>query len=81
MKRLRQICAVTVLTILLANAASAEDGVTHPWFAPPPSPVTTETTNPNLTPAGEVDTKGQGSTTDMMTEITLHLIQNMLGLF
>lgn len=80
MKRLRQICAVTVLTILFAGVAAAEEGITHPWYVPP-APVTTHAANPALTPAGELETEGLGSTTDTVTELTLHFIQNMLALF
>ena len=82
MKRLRQICAVTVLTILLTNVASAEEGITHPWYVPPPtqSPVNTSTANAGFTPNSAVNTNGEDPIGDLATEITLQLIQNMLAL-
>jgi hypothetical protein len=82
MKRLRQICAVTTLTILLTTVASAEEGILHPWYVPPPttSPATS-TSNAGLTATSAVNTDGAEPTTDLSTEIMLQLIQNMLALF
>ncbi len=83
MKRLRQICAVTALTILLANVASAEEGISHPWYVPPPTPTpaTSAPAQAGLTPTGEVNTNNEDSALDLATEITLQIIQNMLALF
>lgn len=82
MKRLRQICAVTFLTIMLTNVASAEEGITHPWYVPPPSPspVTASAANAGFTPNSEVNTNDENPIGDLATEITLQLIQNMLAL-
>ena len=81
MKRLRQLCAVTVLTILLANVAAAE-GVMHPGYVPPPPPpVTGGTTQPDGTTEEVVVEDNELTTFDLETEITLLLIRNMLALF
>lgn len=79
MKRLRQLCAAAALTILLTNATLADEGIIHPQYVPPPSPVakimSTDTTN------GELTTMCEEPATDLATEITLSLIQSMLALF
>lgn len=79
MKRLRQLCAVTILTISLTNVAAADEGILHPGYAPPPPP-------PGVTaviePAtAETENRNGDSNVDLTTEITLLLIQNMLALF
>jgi hypothetical protein len=81
MKRLRQLCAITVLSILLTNVASAE-GIMHPAYVPPPPPPTASAgiMHPALT-SDEGEIKSEEPTTDLATEITLLLIQNMLTLF
>lgn len=81
MKRLRQLCAATALTILLTNVAAAEgEGIMHPWYVPPPPPPpAAKTLSPN-TGNGELTTMNEESATDL-TEITLSLIQSMLALF
>lgn len=83
MKRLRQICAVTVLTILLTNVASADEGISHPWYVPPPTPTPTATApaQSGFTTNGELNTNSEGSTIDLATEIAMHIIQDMLALF
>ena len=81
MKRLRQLCAATVLTILLTNVASA-DGTMYPGYTPPPPPVpTTGTMYPGFAPTGGVELQTEVPATDLETEITLLLIRNMLALF
>jgi hypothetical protein len=82
MKRLRQLCAVTALTILLTNVASADDGIMHPGYVPPPTPpsATAGVMHPGFT-TGEVETVDENSSLDLATEITLSLLQNMLMLF
>lgn len=79
MKRLRQLCAATALTILLTNITMADDGVMHPWYVPPPPPAT-KVVSPEST-TGEVNTTSEGSTIDLATEITLSLVQSVLALF
>lgn len=85
MKRLRHFCAVTVLSILLTNIASAEEGVMHPGYVPPPTPrATAGTMHPGSTDNCdncEVNTHGEEPMIDLATEITLQIIQNMLALF
>jgi hypothetical protein len=79
MKRLRQLCAATALTILLTNTASADEGVMQPWYVPPPPPAAK--IMPDETATGEFNTTSEEPATDLATEITLSLIQSMLALF
>ena len=83
MNRLRQLCAVTVLTILLTTVASADEGVIHPQYAPPPPPAspTAQAVCLDVTATGEADARCEESTIDLATEITLAFIQNILVLF
>jgi hypothetical protein len=82
MKVLRQLCAITVLTIVFAQTAAAEEGVIHPGIMPPPPPppALTGVIHPGLVdPAKEsIDKAG---TFDLATEITLSVVQNLLALF
>lgn len=83
MKRLRQLCAVTVLTIIFTNVASADEGILHPGYTPPPPPPPASSAgilHPGLT-TNQVEIKSEEATIDLATEMTLLLIQNMLGLF
>ena len=81
MKVLRQFCAVSVLTLVLAGAASA-DGVIHPGIIdpPPPPPPTCGVIHPGTADSGE-ESNGEDPAVDLMTEITLGLVQNLLVLF
>lgn len=82
MKRLRQLCAATVLTILLTNAASADDGVMHPGYVPPPPPVATSgIMHPGFAATGEPEIRNEEPATDLATEITLLLVRNVIALF
>ena len=85
MKRLRQLCAATTLTILLTNVAAADGngGVMHPVYAPTPTPTpaSMETMHPALTPTNTVETRSEETATDLEMEITLYFIQNILALF
>lgn len=86
MKRLRQLCAITVLTILLTNVASAEGGggTMYPGYTPPPPPPTSGTTGtmyPGYAPTHGVELQNAVPAIDLETEITLLLIKNMLALF
>lgn len=81
MKRLRQLCAATALTILLTNVAAAEnEGVMHPWYVPPPPPPATKTLSSD-TANGELTTMSEEPAPDSAMEITLSIIQSMLALF
>lgn len=81
MKRLRQLCAATALTILLTTVAAAEgnEGVMHPWYVPPPPPA--EKMTAPQTSAGEAHIASEEQAVDLATEITLGLVQSMLALF
>jgi hypothetical protein len=83
MKRLRQLCAATVLTILLANFASADEGIMHPGYMPTPTPTPAGAgiMHPGLTANRDVITESEEPTSDLEMEITLYLIQNILVLF
>lgn len=80
MKRLRQLCAATALTILLTNVAWADEGVMHPWYVPPP-PAPPAKMMSSDTSSGKLTTMSEEPATDLATEITLSLIQSMLALF
>jgi hypothetical protein len=83
MKRLRQLCAATVLTVLLTNIASADDGVMHPVYAPTPTPTPLNVgiMHPAFTANDTVATGSEEPATDLEMEITLYFIQNILALF
>jgi len=81
MKVLRQLCAITVLTIVFAQAATAEEGVIHPGIMPPPPPpASTGVIHPGLVDPGKESIDGDGAI-DLVTEITLSIVQNLLALF
>ncbi len=89
MKTLRQLCAASVLTLVLTVSAFAgvmSTGVTEP--PPPPSP-STATPEGDMTTgaAGEISTTVAGeistgvSSTDPATGVTLNLLLHVLSLF
>jgi hypothetical protein len=81
MKVLKQFCAVTVLTIMLAQVAPAEEGVIHPGVIPPPPPPTTNgVIHPGLTAPGE-EINTENEIIDLVTEMTLNFVQNLIALF
>jgi hypothetical protein len=82
MKVFRQFCVVTVLTLVLAHAAVAEEGVIHPGITPPPPPppTTTGVIHPGSPAPGEEPVKDDG-TIDLVTEITLSIARTLLLLF
>ncbi|HZH29784.1 MAG TPA: hypothetical protein VEY11_03400 [Pyrinomonadaceae bacterium] len=81
MKVFKQFCVVTVLTLVLAHAAVAEEGVIHPGIIPPPPPPsTTGVIHPGSVGSGEEPVKDDG-TIDLVTEITLNIVKNLLLLF
>ena len=95
MKNLRRLCAVAMLTFVLAISTLAEDGQGHTGIATPmPTPVTGQThtggAQPSPSANGEMTTTvaGQmetGSTAagplDLVTQIALGLLQDVLSLF
>jgi len=81
MKVLRQLCAITVLTLVFAQAAAAEEGVIHPGIMPPPPPpALTGVIHPGLVDPGKESIDAVG-TIDLMTEMALSVVQNLLALF
>ncbi len=80
MKRLRQLCAATILTILLTNFAWADEGIMHPNYAPTPTPVGKVSSDLDTT-CEVVEPDSEESATDLATEITLQLVQSILVLF
>ena len=81
MKVLRQLCAITVLTLVFAQFAAAEEGVIHPGITlpPPPPPPTNAIAQPGLDETGKlIDTDGAD---DLMTDLTLSIVQSLLALF
>ena len=80
MKVLRQLCAVTVLTIMLAQVAPAEEGVIHPGLVPPPPPSTNGVIHPGSANPSE-EPNNEDTSIDLVTEMTLNLVQSLLTLF
>ncbi|MDQ1593174.1 MAG: hypothetical protein QOG71_3801 [Pyrinomonadaceae bacterium] len=81
MKVLRQLCAVAVLTIVLAQATLADDGVIHPGITPPPPPPPTGVIHPGLADPCVEELICEETEDDLMTEMTLILARNLLALF
>lgn len=79
MKRLRQLCAVTLLTLSLTNFTLAE-GTMWPGYAPPPPPPPVESTSQDFRSTNETELEGEEPTLDLETEIMLLVIRNMLAL-
>jgi hypothetical protein len=75
MKNLRQLFATFVLVLVLASAAWAEEGIIYPWVIPPPPPSTSGAVHP-----GE-EINGADASIDLVTEMTLTIVQNLLTLF
>ncbi len=82
MKVLRQLCAITVLTLVFAQFALAEEGVIHPGIIPPPPPPppVSEPIPPGISEPGK-ELINEDGTVDLVTEMTLTLVQNLLALF
>lgn len=77
MKKLQQLFAAVVLTLLLSASAFAVDGIIMPMLTePPPPPVTT---NNASAPEGII-TIGVTSA-DPVAEVALSLLQGVLALF
>ncbi len=83
MKVFRQLCAITVLTLAFTQFALAEEGVIHPGInppPPPPPPVAYEVIPPGAEEPCE-ELINEDGTVDLVTEMTLTLVQNLLALF
>lgn len=78
MKKLQQLFASVVLTIVLSTSTFAGDGIILPWVTPPPPP-------PAATTDNAVDAEGiispMRAATDPATEIVLSLLPSVLALF
>ncbi len=80
MKQLRQLCATSVLVLVLTTAAFA-DGIIHgDKTPPPPAPTSTGIIHGDLVSTDE-ELKSEDTTVDLAMELALNLIQNMLVLF
>lgn len=80
MKVFRQLCAISVLTLALAQVAAAEEGTIHPGITPPPPPPITQPVSPCLIEPCKESINEDG-TVDLLTETTLILVRNLLALF
>ena len=82
MRQLRRICATLVLTLIIADAAFAGEGIMYPgYIPPPPSPAQTAGIMYPGVAAQNQEFNGVDTTVDLMTELTLGLIRNLLALF
>jgi hypothetical protein len=85
MKVLRRFSVVIVLTIALAHAALAEEGVIHPGITPPPPPPPSVNgvIHPGSTdPGDQLDNlDNEDATIDLVMETTLSIVRNLLALF
>jgi hypothetical protein len=83
MKVFKQLCAIAVLTIVLAQTTVADEGVIHPGInppPPPPPPTTTGVIHPGMaSPSNDLDDEDKAD--ELMREITLLLVRNLLALF
>ncbi len=80
MKKLQQLFASVVLTLMLSISTFAGDGIIHTWKTepPPPPPPATATSN-------EVEADGiiwpMRTVTDPVTEVLLSVLPGVLALF
>lgn len=80
MKKLQQLFASVVLTLLLSASTFAGDGIIHPMITQPtPTPTPVTTTN-NSAEAVGIITIGITSD-DPVAEVALSLLQSVLALF
>lgn len=81
MRNVRRLFGTTVLTLVLTQATFAGEGVIYPWLTPPPPPPSpTGTAHPAQTDDSAKST-GEDGTVDLMTEVTLSVVQTLLALF
>ncbi|HEY9405280.1 MAG TPA: hypothetical protein VIQ24_21690 [Pyrinomonadaceae bacterium] len=82
MRQLRRICATLVLTLIIADAARAGEGIMYPGYIPPPPPPTQAAgiMYPGVA-ASNQEVNDEEPTVDLVTDLTLSLIQNLLALF
>jgi hypothetical protein len=80
MKHLRRIGVTLILVLVLANVTFADEGTMYPGYVPPPPPRAAGTMYPGMADnSPEVASKDEP--TDLATEFTLILVQNLLALF
>ena len=77
MKKLQQLFASAVLTLVLSASTFAGDGIISPWVIPPPPPAAVAT-NDAAEAEGVITTMGMA--TDPVTEVVLGLLPSVLGL-
>jgi len=81
MKKLRQLFATVVLTLLLSISTFAGDGIILTWKTnpPPPPPSSVVTTNDAVEAEGIIHT--WATSADPITEVALRLLPSVLALF
>jgi hypothetical protein len=82
MKKLRQLFAPVVLTLLLSISTFADDGIISTWKTdpPPPPPSSVGTTN-NMAEGEGIILIGRSAPADPVTEVALSMLQSVLALF
>ncbi|HZH29759.1 MAG TPA: hypothetical protein VEY11_03270 [Pyrinomonadaceae bacterium] len=81
MKKLQQLFASVVLTLVLSASTFAGDGVIWPWVispAPTPAPVMATT---NEAEAEGIISTGRTASADSVTEVALSVLPSVLALF
>jgi hypothetical protein len=78
MKKLQQLFASVVLTLVLSASTFAGDGTISPWVTPPPPPPSGATNNASAT-EGIIQT--WLTSNDSASEVALSLWQDVLALF
>lgn len=80
MKKLHQLFAAAILTLVLSVSTFAVDGIISPMLTEPtPTPTPVTTTN-NVSAAEGITTTGATSA-DPVAEVALSLLQGVLALF
>lgn len=81
MKTLRQLCAASVLALMLSLPAFAgEMSTTVAPPSPPANATTTTQTSTPITPDGDAAESGGASVIDSVTDATLNLLHSVLSL-
>jgi hypothetical protein len=85
MKSTRRFLSAALLTIILATAALADDGIIHTDFLPTPTPTPTfDSATGDPQPFGAATTDGSGdvsSTTDTIVGTALSVLGEMLAIY